>query len=83
MSLLINTCSDMDEKENEISSMVAECKKNMDELHYMYETDDVNILSQYSRKIKRISDEIHNISQDILAPIQPTCKAVSTVKPAI
>ena len=66
MSLLINTCSDMDEKENEISSMVAECKKNMDELHYMYETDDVNILSQYSRKIKRISDEIHNISQDIL-----------------
>ena len=66
MSLLINTCSDMDEKENEISSMVAECKKNMDELHYMYEADDVNILSQYSRKIERISDEIHNISQDIL-----------------
>lgn len=66
MSLLINTCSDMDEKENEISSMVAECKKNMDELYYMYEADDVNILSQYSRKIERISDEIHNISQDIL-----------------
>lgn len=66
MSLLINTCFDMDEKENEISSMVAECKKNMDELHYMYEADDVNILSQYSRKIERISDEIHNISQDIL-----------------
>ena len=66
MSLLINTCSDMDEKENEISSMVAECKKNMDELYYMYEADDVNILSQYSIKIKRISDEIHNISQDIL-----------------
>lgn len=66
MSLLINTCSDMDEKENEISSMVAECKKNMDELHYMYEADDVNILSKYSRKIERISDEIHNISQDIL-----------------
>ena len=66
MSLLISTCSDMDEKENEISSMVAECKKNMDELHYMYEADDVNILSQYSRKIERISDEIHNISQDIL-----------------
>lgn len=65
-SLLINTCSDMDEKENEISSMVAECKKNMDELHYMYEADDVNILSKYSRKIERISDEIHNISQDIL-----------------
>lgn len=66
MSLLINTCSDMDEKENEITSMVAECKKNMDELYYMYEADDVNILSQYSRKIERISDEIHNISQDIL-----------------
>lgn len=66
MSLLINTCSDMDEKENEISSMVAECKKNMDELYYMYEADDVNILSKYSRKIERISDEIHNISQDIL-----------------
>lgn len=66
MSLLINTCSDMDEKENEISSMVAECKKNMDELYYMYEADDVNILSQYSRKIERISDEIHIISQDIL-----------------
>lgn len=66
MSLLINTCSDMDEKENEISSMVAECKKNMDELYYMYEADDVNILSQYSGKIERISDEIHNISQDIL-----------------
>ena len=66
MSLLISTCSDMDEKENEISSMVAECKKNMDELHYMYEADDVNILSKYSRKIERISDEIHNISQDIL-----------------
>lgn len=66
MSMLINTCSDMDEKENEISSMVAECKKNMDELYYMYEADDVNILSQYSRKIERISDEIHNISQDIL-----------------
>ena len=66
MSLLINTCSDMDEKENEISSMVAECKKNMDELYYIYEADDVNILSQYSRKIERISDEIHNISQDIL-----------------
>lgn len=66
MSLLINTCSDMDEKENEISSMVAECKKNMDELYHMYEADDVNILSQYSRKIERISDEIHNISQDIL-----------------
>lgn len=65
-SLLINTCSDMDEKENAISSMVAECKKNMDELYYMYEADDVNILSQYSRKIERISDEIHNISQDIL-----------------
>jgi len=66
MSLLINTCFDMDEKENEISSMVAECKKNMDELYYMYEADDVNILSKYSRKIERISDEIHNISQDIL-----------------
>lgn len=66
MSLLINTCSDMDEKENEISSMVAECKKNMDELYYMYEAADVNILSKYSRKIERISDEIHNISQDIL-----------------
>lgn len=66
MSLLINTCSDMDEKENEISSMVAECKKNMDELYYIYEAADVNILSQYSRKIERISDEIHNISQDIL-----------------
>ena len=66
MSLLISTCSDMDEKENEISSMVAECKKNMDELYYMYEADDVNILSKYSRKIERISDEIHNISQDIL-----------------
>lgn len=66
MSLLISTCSDMDEKENEISSMVAECKKNMDELHYMYEADDVNILSKCSRKIERISDEIHNISQDIL-----------------
>lgn len=66
ISLLINTCSDMDEKENEISSMVAECKKNMDELYYMYEADDVNILSKYSRKIERISDEIHNISQDIL-----------------
>lgn len=66
MSLLINTCSDMDEKENEISSMVAECKKNMDELYYMYEADDVNILSKYSRKIERISYEIHNISQDIL-----------------
>lgn len=65
-SLLINTCSDMDEKENEISSMVAECKKNMDELYYMYEADDVNILSKYSRKIERISGEIHNISQDIL-----------------
>ena len=26
-SLLINTCSDMDEKENEISRKVAECKK--------------------------------------------------------
>lgn len=38
----------------------------MDELHYMYEADDVNILSKYSRKIERISDEIHNISQDIL-----------------
>ena len=53
MSLLINTCSDMDEKENKISSMVAECKKNMDELYYMYEADDVNILSQYSRNIRR------------------------------
>ncbi len=66
MSLLINTCSDMDEKENEISRKVAECKKNMDELYYMSEADDVNILSQYIRKIKRISNEIHNISQDIL-----------------
>lgn len=66
MSLLINTCSDMDEKENEISSIVAECKKNTDELYYMYEAADVNILSQYSRKIERISDEIHSISQDIL-----------------
>ena len=66
MSQLINTCSDMDEKENEISRKVAECKKNMDELYYMYEADDVNILSKYSRKIERISDEIHNISQDIL-----------------
>ena len=66
MSLLINTCSDMDEKENEISRKVAECKKNMDELYYTYEAADVNILSQYIRKIKRISNEIHNISQDIL-----------------
>ena len=41
-------------------------KKNMDELYYMYEADDVNILSQYIRKIKRISNEIHDISQDIL-----------------